>query len=253
MLTYIDLGPVPCFLIIVIVFSTAFIYVIADSLYIGIKSRSLFKFTWHKPNILQIIVSYCFSVAAIYLCNMILAWLLGNYLFESQYLMTAIDFLILIVFFQIREKISNKVYYLMTAAMWAVLIALQVSHVIKLDLTLDFKSWLIVLFVMFFRMIGEKYNYQEVPVDQLKPRMIPAMISVAEFSRSKVQGLPRTMTEDLKARMTSDEIEAIKKWSKTSSGKPSVIVVRKIPFAIFISIGTIALLLIEVAALCQWI
>ena len=54
------------------------------------------------------------------------------------------------------------------------------------------------------------------------------------------------MTEDLRSRITSEEAESIHRWEKSAGGKPYVVIVRKIPFAIFIGIGTLAFLIIEV-------
>jgi preflagellin peptidase FlaK len=53
---------------------------------------------------------------------------------------------------------------------------------------------------------------------------------------SITKGLPGVSTEDLKSRLSSDEIESIKIWAKATHTK-KLTIVKKIPFAIFISIG----------------
>ena len=100
--------------------------------------------------------------------------------------------------------------------------------------------------LMLFRSSAEKYNYKVVDVSELKPGMILSIASVLSFAGSKTQGLPTFSTEDLKSRLSAEEVENIKLWSKEKAGRDSVIVVRKIPFVLFIAVGTMAFMVLEV-------
>ena len=73
------------------------------------------------------------------------------------------------------------------------------------------------------------------------------MGSILGFVGSRVQGLPTISTEDLKSRLTKDEVESINRWSKTPKGNASIVIVRKIPFALFIGIGTVIFIVLEMA------
>ena len=60
------------------------------------------------------------------------------------------------------------------------------------------------------------------------------------FIPSTIKGLPKEKTtEDIRSRITADEAESIKRWETSKYGQSEIIIVRKIPFAIFISIGTV--------------
>ena len=53
---------------------------------------------------------------------------------------------------------------------------------------------------------------------------------------SEQTGLPQISTEELKRRITDDEIESIKRWAKSRKIE-YVSIVKKIPFAIFLELG----------------
>ena len=217
--TYWVLGPFPGFILLVIIFSTAFIYVIADSVKQGIKRGDLFDLKSAKFNVKALIWSYFFMVGTMTICNLLLIPIVGSIFTNAGLLLTSIDFMIIFALRQFREKINDKAQKATTIAIWAVLITLQVFGFIpRMRFGIDVKAWCIVLVVMFMRFIAEKYNYQEINIDELKPRMIPSAYTVAKFGTSKVQGLPTGVTEDLRSRLTETEIEAIKRWQKTKQG-----------------------------------
>ena len=103
-----------------------------------------------------------------------------------------------------------------------------------------------VLALMVFRLFADKYNYKIIPLSELKPGMILAFVSIIAFMGSKVEGLPTSTTEDLKSRLSVSEVESIKKWAESSKGIETITIVRKIPFALFIAIGTIVFTILEV-------
>ena len=72
------------------------------------------------------------------------------------------------------------------------------------------------------------------------------MGSILLFAKSRVKGLPTFSTEDLKSRLSAEEVDSINRWSKTSSGQEAIVIVRKIPFALFIGVGTLLFAVWEV-------
>ena len=69
--------------------------------------------------------------------------------------------------------------------------------------------------------------------------MVLSYMTVSSFLKSKVKGLPKYTLESIRTRITSEEAESIRRWKKSKYGKDTIIIVRKIPFAIFICIGFI--------------
>lgn len=82
-----------------------------------------------------------------------------------------------------------------------------------------------------------KYSYLEISAEELKPGMIPAAASVALMLPSGMADLPSRLSEDLSCRLTEKQIAAIRKWFSKQKDIKEITIVRKIPFAIFITLG----------------
>ena len=62
------------------------------------------------------------------------------------------------------------------------------------------------------------------------------------MQNSRVRGLPKISSEDLRDRLTEDEIVSINRWAKSRKIE-SLSIVKKIPFATFIACGYICYLI----------
>lgn len=81
--------------------------------------------------------------------------------------------------------------------------------------------------------------YREIPTAEVKKGMILSLVSSLSMQRSRVHGLPGISSEDLRDRLTEEQAESVKKWGKTKNGLDKLMIIRKIPFAIFITFGFI--------------
>ena len=61
--------------------------------------------------------------------------------------------------------------------------------------------------------------------------------TVLQFLPSRIQNLPRNTAEDMSARLSAAEAEAVRRWGNSKQGKADVVIVRKIPFAPLIALG----------------
>ena len=120
--------------------------------------------------------------------------------------------------------VANVIYYLM--------FGFQIYAI-------DLKMLLLVFIIMLFKRVSEKYNYEEIKISDLKPRMILSYGSVLRFYTSRVKGLPKNTTETTDSRLTEEQVESIKRWSKTSKGAETIIIVKHMPFAPFMLVGEI--------------
>ena len=103
----------------------------------------------------------------------------------------------------------------------------------------DWKSPLLLSGVLLFQQFISGYNYKRIRTSDIQPRMILSAETILLFAPSRVKGLPQNPSEELDARITAEEAEAVKRWESSAQGKPTILIVRKIPFAIMISIGFI--------------
>lgn len=249
-LTFWDIGPFSGFFIVVVTFSVAFLYIIGETVFLGVKEKNLFQIYRQRFDIKQYVVSYLSMAAATTLISIILSRIFPQLYMRNTPLLMALNFLIVLSLIQVRSHFSMKVLLAATVIMWVVLIVLFALKIYPVSLSFNLRSLVYVLLIMLVWAFAEKYNYQTIPTSNIKAGQILSMATVMSFKPSRVQGLPTGTTEDLRSRLTDSEAESIRRWEKSALGKPYVVIVRKIPFAVFISIGTIAFLIVEV--LMQW-
>lgn len=243
-----NLGNLSSFTIIVFIFSIAFAYVIAESIYIGIKERSLFDVRFARIDYRRAVISYFTMVAILKFIDIVLWKVFGSSFANNGIMIQSINFLAVLTLIQFRERITTKQMIFPMVLCWGLVVFLHNSYNNGLNFRpyVDVGAWVIVLIIMFVRIIAEKYNYQTINTEDVKAGQILSAATVLAFRPSRVKGLPEGMTEDLRSRITLEEAESVKRWGKSKLGKPQIVIVRKIPFAIFITIGTFAFVMLEV-------
>lgn len=242
-----DIGPASGFSIVVFTFSIAFLYVIFESVWLLFKNHVRIRLTVPNMDWWRILASYVSMVAATMLFNYMLQFALGPFVANNQLLLTAIDFLAVLTLIQLRDRLSTR--WLMAAAiiLWGGLFALQAIGLAKLGGVVNIRSWLVILAMLLCRWIAERFNYRVIPTSEVKAGQILSAATIASFAPSRIRGLPSGMTEDLRSRLTEDEAESVRRWASSAHGRETVVIVRKIPFAMFIGIGTLCFFAFEVA------
>ena len=105
--------------------------------------------------------------------------------------------------------------------------------------SIDGKMPIIFLLILIFKLYIDRFNYKIVPVEKLRDGMVLDTPSSALFQESSIEGLPSISTEDLRSKLSIEEISAIRQWSKTENGKSELVIVKKLPFGLFLAVGTI--------------
>lgn len=247
------LNVLPCFVLIMCVFISAFVYVISDTVIKSIQEKRKLQIKRKKritgKQILYIIVSYFFILLTMLLVNMLVSIILSIWDGGQAYITLMIDFVIALILIEVRKHISFKSTLVMIGVMTiALLIALFTGIYTISTVSFDFKPLIVVIITIILRLASEKYNYSEIPVSKLKPNMILSGVSVMQMNMSgNIENLPTAITEDRNARLSQEQIDAVIKWSETDTGTSSIMIVKKIPFAIFILIGTVLFLGTEAA------
>ncbi len=97
----------------------------------------------------------------------------------------------------------------------------------------------LIILLIFLQRWESQYNYMEIPTETVESGMILSATSVLMLQNSRIKGLPNNPSENNTARLTDSEADAIHRWSRSVNGKPTIVIVKKIPFAIFIVLGFI--------------
>ncbi len=112
-----------------------------------------------------------------------------------------------------------------------------------LPFSINPENYTLVLILLFCQMAIKTIIYENIKVKDLKKGMILSAMSTMLMQNSITQGLPKISTEDLRSRLTENEIESVAIWAKATK-TDSLVIVKKIPFAIFLSVGYISYLLL---------
>lgn len=93
--------------------------------------------------------------------------------------------------------------------------------------------------VMLFQHMAAAYNYRRIPTNEVRRGMILSSGTILALSTSHVRDLPTNAAEDMSARLSEVEAQAVRRWEHSKYGAPSVIIVRKIPFALLVTLGMV--------------
>lgn len=105
------------------------------------------------------------------------------------------------------------------------------------------ENYILVILLLFCQMTIRTSLYEKVKICDLKKGMILSSISSMLMQNSRVRGLPPVSSEDLRSRLTEEQVASIGRWA-SSRNIMTVTVVRKIPFAMFIFAGFLSYFII---------
>ena len=230
----------PALNLLIIIFCVAFIYVFLETIFLWIKDKQrlerLKPSSFDKEDIKEFVIQYLLGYFIIIFINNILNKFFIDFRISNQGLILLCNMLVLIFVYRIIKTkktsmivagsflVANIIYYLIFGfQMYAI----------------NLKMLLLVFIIILFRRVSEKYNYEEIKISDLKPRMILSYGSVLRFYSSRVKGLPQNTTETTDSRLTEEQVESIKRWSKTSKGTETIVIVKHMPFAPFMFVGEI--------------
>lgn len=222
--------------ILIIIFSIAYLFVLAESLYLGINQKNIFKINKLKPDIKLMLFQYIKCTCLVTIFSFIMRVCLPEFYNSNLELMMLIN--MLIVLFSYGIKFLDKPLPL-TILVVVSIASYICSNGMDFNLKESLKTYPLVLVVLILRLFAEKYNYKTIPTSQVEKGMVLAYSTVLLFMPSNIKGLPKETTEDIRSKINEEEVASIKRWENSKFGQGEISIVRKIPFAIFISIGTL--------------
>lgn len=236
----------PALILLIMIFSIAFLYVVLETCYLWIKDKEkLEKFRIskiEKSKIKEFLAQYFMGYFIILFIDNITFKFFLDFKMNNGGLMLLCNMLILIFIYRIikgkRRNIITTSIFIIANIIYYAIFGIQIYSV-------NIKMLIMVLIILLFRSISEKYNYEEIKVQDLKARMILSFGNVLKFYGSRVKGLPTSTTETTDSRLTEAEVESIKRWSKTAKGSDTITIVRHMPFAPFMLLGEILFFILK--------
>ena len=236
-------GVAPAIWIIISVFSIAYIYVICESVYLSVKEHRTIKIRNLKINVIAFLGQYITCGAYILLFNQLCGMLFREFTETNASLMAFADLIIVLSICSI--DLFRKKWLFAIVLLIDVILCFMNNFAIMF---VDARALLLIALIIILRFVADRYNYKIIKTEGIKRGMVLSYATVISFSKSRVVGLPKTTTEDIRSRINDDEVNSILRWKNSKYGSDTITIVRKIPFAIFISIGTILFIILRMCA-----
>lgn len=215
-----------------------YLYLLGYSIYELIKKRAKITVQYIKKYIISFLKS--FVSASGYICLINEAFVIMA-IYGIQINEWIIRITCMVVAWIIGKKPALKKWQLVVGVFVVDIIVGVILGAIPISFNPENYIWVMVLLLC--QMTIGTSIYQEISISELKKGMILSSVSSILMQNSRVRGLPPVSSEDLRSRLTGEQIVSIERWA-SSRNIVSVTVVRKIPFAAFIMGGYISYFII---------
>lgn len=229
------MGIFPSISILISIFLVALFYVAIESIIILFfkKEKNPYKLKWKWK---LFIFSYLQGLIGITAINQILFFCLPNFYEKNWYCIMLLNFFVVMKLSELQWK--GKEIWIFVIGTIEVIVTVLTSYKERFT-SIDGKMPIIFLLILIFKLYIDRFNYKTVSVEKLREGMVLDTPSSTLFQKSFIEGLPSISTEDLRSKLSIEEISAIRQWSKTGNGKFELVIVKKLPFGLFLAIGTI--------------
>ena len=228
-------------LFLIVAFLLGFLYLIGDSAVQFVKRE-----TNIGPSLRTGFVAVLFCILSnmvfVGIFDVILFALLGPVIYDYPLILFSLNLLIAFASGRIR-LLQNRV--LIISVFSASVVAGLLLHQIHFDVVTVIRYAAIIVIAL-LRLLIAQFNYEEIPIRQLKPGMILTITSSMQFANAEVDGLPGISTEDLQSRLSASEVEHVFRWAESNPEVTAVAIVRKIPFAVFLVLGMVFYIILGV-------
>lgn len=221
-------------------FILSYFYLIADSIVHAIKKKRVVNGKKLVKGLLNFVIKCVVNLSYIILLDSILLLAFPKVLSDFSYFMILFNICLIFIISGVKF-LANK--YLVAAIILADIV-ISVAFNLQIVNKYMLVNYFVACLTLIFRLFIDEYNYDVIKTEDVKKGMVLSMPTVLSFANSHVKGLPTSTTEDLRSRLTQEEAQSVRRWEKSKYGSDTVQIVRKIPFAIFISLGAIVFLIL---------
>lgn len=240
----IDSTNITLFWVVIFAFLVGYLFILLDTVISAIHKKALPKLKTIVDGFYKFGISYIKTLIYIAAFNLIYASTIGK--------LVSVSSLVLCAFYYMLALVVNNwnVFHKKWLLISVFIFDLFFSFVIKtVPVGTSPFHYIVLIIAVLIKMVAANYNYETIPTEQVTAGMILSLETTVLFSKSRVKGLPGLSSEHLSSRLTADEAASVRRWASSAYGLPQVTIVRKIPFAAFISVGFLIYLLLGGAIL----
>ena len=225
---------------IALAFAFSYIFLIFDSIYCGIKLKKIADIAKVKSGMKLFALNYISSVCCIIAIDNILLYFFAEFFMHYIFVLLAIN-VSLVILLNSLKRLDKRIILPIALALAVIFMCLRQSFGIMYLVNFG-----LVFIVMLMKLFISEYNYEYINTSDVKAGMIISTETSMLFLNSRVKGLPDISHENISDRISESECESIHRWEKSKYGSKTVKIVRKIPFAIFISLGIVTYIIVGV-------
>ena len=227
-------------------FGLGYIYLIGDSIACAIRHKKKINKSEIISKIKGVLFRWVSCIAYVTLVDQLIYHFIPEALSKYSWILMIINICVILIITGI--KILQNKYVILAILIAGIAVKIGFSQPL-FDRFALINYALAVLFIL-LRLFISEYDYETIETSSLKKGMILSVATTLQFSNSKVKDLPGQSSENLKSRLTCEEVESVKRWANSKYGTDTVEIVRKMPFAVFISSG--AVIFIVLGAINKW-
>lgn len=233
---YLNIWGTNCTLVFALVLALVFgyVYLLLNSLRLLMEKKAIMSLDYVKHSLASFVQSY---LAALTYISLVCCAATAAGLLSSPFGVWIIRFACVAIALSMNRVDFLKRWACFVPVAVAVLVFSCATSLVPVSLRLDNILRVFILFLC--QMTIKTTIYERIDVDDLKNGMILTTISSMLMQSSITPGLPKISTEDLRSRLTDDEVVNVRLWAKATK-TTSLTVVKKVPFAALMGAGFMA-------------
>lgn len=232
--------------IIGIAFAIAYIYILLNAIIDRMKRKNICK---KKKNIFdykKIILYYSATVLMLNIIKEPIAYICSFCAHDTLMLRYTIYIMTVLIMLFVRNKFNIKSIKIINIILIFMAGTMIYKGYAEFDLAYNYYFISIIILLIALRIFIIDYSYKEILVQDIKKGDILSTDTVFRFYLSNIKGLPSGISEDYNSKISDNEVKCIKIWSNSRFGSKTVTIIRKLSFAIYLLLGTIVFLILEV-------
>lgn len=238
-------GLFPIMTWVIILFSTAFLYLVGESVWLTVKKQKRF----HKQvSFKQMLKNYMQKFVVVTAINECIWFFFPSFYTVNQYIIILLDYFLILILSEYMIQLPKNLTWVLAALVLAFGVLCGYLNGFHIS------SLLFIPFVLLFWALQSflsAYNYRSIATSAVENGMILSLETSLLMQCSKVKGLPGISTEDLRSKLSEEDAESIRRWEKSKYGQREIVIVRTLPFGALIAAGTV-LFIIERSVVMLW-
>lgn len=227
------------FWVVILAFVAGYLFILFDTIISAIQKKALPRLKSIVDGLCKFGLSYINTLIYIAAFNLIYASTIGKIVSVRSLVLCAVYYML--AFTVNNWSIFQKKWLLISVFIFNLIFSFAIKTV---PIGTNPFHYIVLIIAVLIKMAATNYNYEAIPTEEVSAGMILSLETTMLFSKSRVNGLPGLSNENLGSRLTADEAASVRRWASSTYGLPQVTIVRKIPFAAFISVGFLIYLLI---------